>query len=99
MVDIELLKAMSKLTLPLDDANEMESSSDTQRSSTDESAGELEKLFLSPDQRFSDEWLNKVQQSSHQSLHTNPLDAGINHSSMTLFLCSEQRYHDPESDS
>ena len=68
MVDIELLKAMSKLTLPPDDANEMESSSDTQRSSTDESAAELEKLFLSPDQRFSDEWLNKLQQSSHQSI-------------------------------
>jgi hypothetical protein len=40
----------------------MKSSSDTQRSSTDKSTAELEKLFLSPEQRFSDEWLNKLQQ-------------------------------------
>ena len=62
MVDVELLKAMSELTLPPDDANEMKSLSDTQMSSTDKSTAELEKLFLSPDQRFSDEWLNKLQQ-------------------------------------
>ena len=62
MVDVELLKAMSELTLPPDDSHEMKSSSDTQRSSTDKSTTELEKLFLSPEQRFSDESLNKLQQ-------------------------------------
>jgi len=62
MVDVELLEAMSKLNLPQDDTYKMGSSSDTQQPSTDMSTAELEKLFLSPDQRFSDEWLNKLQQ-------------------------------------
>jgi len=62
MVDVELLEAMGKLTVPPDDTSEMKSSSNTQKPSTDKSTAELEKLFLSPRQRFSDEWLNKLQQ-------------------------------------
>jgi hypothetical protein len=99
MVDVELLKAMSELSLPPDDANEMKSSSDTQKPSTDMSTAELEKMFLSPDQRFSDEWLNKLQQYAIPSHGVDKIDAGINHSNTSLFLCSEQRYHAPESDS
>lgn len=66
MVDAELLEAMGKLTLPPDNSDEGKAN----KPSLDSSTVELEKLFLSPDQRFSDEWLNKLQQSSSTAYHT-----------------------------
>lgn len=98
MVNTQLLEAMAKLTLPPESPNEDVSDGSYKDSST----AELEKLFLSPDQRFSDEWLNKLQQYSSSTTTTRPtnlLDAGISPSSMTLFSCWEQHYHVPEYDS
>lgn len=66
MVDAELLEAMGKLTLPPDNLDEEKAD----KPSSDLSTVGLEKLFLSPEQRFSDEWLNKLQQYSSTTCHS-----------------------------
>ena len=59
----ELLDAMSSLTLPSSDIKQGKTITQNKLSLKEDEETDLEKLFLAPNQRFSDEWLNKLQQS------------------------------------
>jgi hypothetical protein len=58
----ELLDAMRSVTLPPNDLKQSNISTDNVVPSKDDLEIDLEKLFLTPNQRFSTEWLNKLQQ-------------------------------------
>jgi hypothetical protein len=58
----ELLDAMRLLTLPSNDIKGSKPTAERKLSSKENEKGDLEKLFLTPNHRFSDEWLNKLQQ-------------------------------------
>ena len=57
-----LLDAMRSLTLRSNDIKGSKSIDESKSSSKESEEENLEKLFLTPNQRFSDEWLNKLQQ-------------------------------------
>ena len=56
-----LLEAMAAVTLTDDVPNGTLKHNDEEMS-TEEMHAELEKMFLTPNQQFSDDWLNKLQQ-------------------------------------
>ena len=58
----ELLDAMRSLTLPSNDIKGSKPIAESKLLSKESEEEDLEKLFLTPNQRFSDEWLNKLQQ-------------------------------------
>lgn len=59
----ELLDAMSSLTLRSNDVKGSELIAESKLLSKESEKEDLERLFLTPNKRFSDEWLNKLQQS------------------------------------
>lgn len=57
-----LLKAMEAVSLPLGDAEKKSNPPSKKETSEESLESELERLYLAPDQQFSEEWLNKLQQ-------------------------------------
>lgn len=58
----DLLDAMRSLTLRSNDIKGSKSIAKSKLLSKESDEVDLERLFLTPNQRFSDEWLNKLQQ-------------------------------------
>ena len=58
----ELLEAMKSVMLPPAERNESNSSVLNRISSTEDEEANLERLFLTPNQRFSEDWLKKLQE-------------------------------------
>lgn len=58
----DVFEAMRSLTLASDDRRDVDAGLMSKEPSKEEIETKLEKLFLSPNQRFDDEWLNRLQQ-------------------------------------
>jgi hypothetical protein len=99
--DNDLLEAMRSLILPSNETEDRKTSRPREIPSEKGLPTDLEKLFLTPSQTFSEEWLNKLQQ--YPSYFTVRLliriEAGINLLNLIHYSHWEQRYHDHEFDS
>jgi hypothetical protein len=92
-----LLKAMEAVALPLNDVGKKRNLLNNEEPSEEDLESELERLYLAPDQKFSEEWLNKLQQYMPVKIFAYYLtDDGICHSSLIHCSCPARQYHDHE---
>jgi hypothetical protein len=91
----KLLNAMKSLSLTSKDTETTLLTAEKSTPSTEQIHAELEEMFLTPNQQFSEHWLNKLQQSPPTKFNLT-IDDGKSHSNSIHYLWWVPLFHDHE---